>query len=230
MNNNQRRTDRNADIVFCIDGTASMANCIYNLKEKLLEFPKKIKCYWECHDGYSISLRVKLIIFRDYGNDANAMEITDFYKLPEEEETFMELLNNIEFVGGGDSAENGLEALYYAMKSDFYTNIKGRQIIVLFTDSDALPLLERKDCMNYPKDMVNETELLLIWECAGENSKNIKLNNRLKRLIMFAPEGSKYENLSLGFCYSYFKPIKPGIPNEIYFDDIIELLFASVCY
>lgn len=226
MNNNNPATQRNVDIVFCIDGTGSMANCIDKLKEHALTFQSKFSQYLLTNNTEITSLRVKLITFRDYGFDSDAMVISDFYELPNEEEAFRLALNEIDAHGGDDNPENGLEALYYAMKSDFYTGRKDRQIIVLFTDAEALPLLERKGSKSYPADMVDETGFQTMWACGDQSCK---LRNNLKRLVIFAPAGTKYEELSNNFEQAYFTAVEGdnGL-EDINFDEIIKIIAASV--
>jgi dolichyl-phosphate beta-glucosyltransferase len=59
-----------------------------------------------------------------------------FFELPSDEAEFSSFLSGVTATGGGDASENGLEALYLAMKSDFSTGPKDRQVIVMFTDAD----------------------------------------------------------------------------------------------
>lgn len=229
MNNNQRKTDRNVDIVFCIDGTGSMRDCIDTLKDNALKFQSDLSTYLQNNNTNITSLRVKLITFRDYGCDVNAMVETDFFELPLDDSDFKKALSEIIAIGGGDEPENGLEAIYYAMKSDFYTNPKDRQIIVLFTDTDALPLLERQDTVNYPRDMADEFEFQNMWACSGRNAQTSKLRNKLKRLVMFAPVNTKYQQLSEIFEQTYFQQTEAGGGlKEINFDQIIKLIAASI--
>ena len=225
MNNNQP-IPRNIDIVFCIDGTGSMTDCINQLKENALDFQTKFVTYLLGKNTVINSLRVRLITFRDYGFDSDAMETTEFFELPDEEDAFKTALYAIDAHGGDDNPENGFEALYYAMKSDFYTGPKDRQIIVLFTDAEALPLHERKGNPSYPADMVDDAGFQTMWACTDQSAK---LRNKLKRLVLFAPAGTKYEELSKTFDQAFFKPVEgnEGL-KEICFDDIITLISASV--
>ena len=96
MNNNTRKTDRNVDIVFCIDGTGSMRDCIDTLKDNALKFQSDLSTYLLNNNTNITSLRVKLITFRDYGCDVNAMVETDFYELPLDEAEFKQALSEIE--------------------------------------------------------------------------------------------------------------------------------------
>ena len=190
MGNFSGTTDRNIDLVFCIDGTGSMSGIIDNLKRHAKRFKTELtEALVEANTNIT-SLRIKVITFRDYYDDPDAMVESRFFELPVDQADFEREIDSIDAHGGGDAPENGLEALYLAMKSDFYTGDKDRQIIVLFTDADAIPLKDRAGCPDYPADMVDWHDFCEIW--AGAQS-SLKLRSRLKRLILFAPLGTKYE-------------------------------------
>lgn len=152
-------------------------------------------------------VRAKIIVFRDYRFDGeNAMCISPFFKLPEETDEFERCLDGISAEGGGDSnAENGLEALYYAMKSDFNVGPKDRQCIVLFTDADAYEPRICADAPNYPQEMMSEYELVNIWNGAVHNEA-FRLRKR-HCLVMLAPTNTKYKQLSSIMDRTHFIPI-----------------------
>ena len=219
---------RNIDVVFCIDGTGSMSPCIESVKSNArrfrLEFVKAISKMGSEID----SMRVKIIVFRDYECDGNsAMQISPFFELPTDEADFDKYMAGISASGGGDAPENGLEALYYAMKSDFATGMKDRQVIALFTDADALPLGKRKGCGEYPSDMVDRDGLIEMWGCVKQD-KDFKLRDICKRLVMFAPAGTEYEKLKPLLTRSVFEPVSmsSGL-GEIDFKEIIDIIAAS---
>lgn len=228
MANNSVGTKRNVDVVFCIDGTGSMAPCIEKVKmnaRKLhLQFVSKMTDM-----GSTIeSMRVKVIVFRDYHDDGkNAMVESPFFELPDDNADFESFLSGIHANGGGDEPENGLEALYYAMKSDFTTGAKDRQVIVLFTDSDALELREREGEENYPEDMVDEDGLTRTWACMVQDP-DFKLREELKRLVVFAPAKTKYKELNAKLNRYYFEPVEmsEGL-DEMDFEQIVTAIAAS---
>lgn len=191
MGNFSGSTDRNIDLVFCIDGTGSMSGIIDNLKRHAKRFHVELTDALVEANTNITSLRIKVITFRDYADDPDAMTESRFFELPDDLADFEREIDAIDAHGGGDSPENGLEALYLAMKSDFYTGDKDRQIIVLFTDADALELKARAGYPRYPEDMVDWAELCDIW--GGARQTDLKLRSRLKRLILFAPRETKYE-------------------------------------
>lgn len=187
--------NHNLDFVFCVDGTGSMAPRIESVKEVIRKFPTNL-AEEMADDGYDIeSIRAKIIVFRDYRFDGeNAMRISPFFKLPEEANEFERCLDGISAEGGGDGPKNGLEALYYAMKSDFNVGSRDRQYILLFTDADAYEPKVCMDAPNYHKDMVNEDELVNIWNRIVHNEA-FKLRKK-RSLAMFAPTNTEYKRLS----------------------------------
>lgn len=220
-------TKRNIDVVFCIDGTGSMVPCIESVKANARRFHLDfVSAMTDCGSEID-SMRVKVIVFRDYQDGENAMVESPFFELPTDAADFDKFLSGISATGGGDAPENGFEALYYAMKSDFTTQAKDRQVIVLFTDSDALDLRERAGEDGYPADMVDEEGLITMWACMAQDP-GFKLRERNKRLVMFAPAGTKYELLKSKLNRSVFEPVNmdEGL-GDIDFKDIIKMIAAS---
>lgn len=221
-------TKRNIDVVFCIDGTGSMSPCIEAVKSNARRFRFEFVKAMSKMGSEIDSMRVKIIVFRDYECDGNeSMQISPFFELPTDETEFDKYMAGISASGGGDAPENGLEALYYAMRSDFTTGMKDRQVIALFTDADALPLGERKGCDNYPADMVDHDGLIKTWACLRQD-KDFKLRDICKRLVMFAPTGTEYEKLKPVLTRSVFEPVNmsKGL-GEIDFKEIIDIIAAS---
>ena len=52
------------------------------------------------------SMRVKVIIFRDYVADEEPMLMTKFFQLPQEAAQFESCINSIYAAGGGDFADS----------------------------------------------------------------------------------------------------------------------------
>ena len=221
-------TKRNIDMVFCIDGTGSMTPCIENVKENARKFHTDFVSEMTDMGSEIDSMRVKVIVFRDYGVDGDdSMVESLFYELPTDSADFEKFLADISASGGGDNPENGLEALYYAMKSDFTTGAKDRQVIVLFTDDDALDLKEREDADGYPDDMVDMDGLIAMWGCKTQDA-SLKLRERLERLVVFAPDNTKYKELTEKLGHSVFVPVdmEKGL-GEVDFQQIIKIIAAS---
>lgn len=218
---------RNIDFVLCMDGTGSMSPCIDNVKNNARRFYADFAKAMTDMGSEIDMMRIKIIVFRDYKCDGqDSMVESTFFELPNEEQEFSAYLDGIHAMGGCGEDANGLEALYKAMMSDFTTGAKDRQVIVLFADTTAIPLGHRKNCAGYPKDMVDNDGLLETWMCTQKHSS--KLRERNKRLVMFAPKGSCYEDMKKRYNRSVFEPVQihSGL-DDISFMDIIKIMAAS---
>ena len=194
------------DIVFCIDITGSMGPTINKVKSFTTSLYHDLVPYMleHCHREVK-ALRVKVIGFRDFYCDGKyALEQSDFFTLPAENDQFKAFVEGLQAKGGGDNPENSLEALALAMRSDWVKVVdlgtqRARHVVVLFTDDEAHKLERRNDFhapegYNYiypdglPADL---NELTMMWNqgvCgAGEE---FNMDKRAKRLIIFAPEDS----------------------------------------
>ena len=178
------------DIVLCIDATGSMAPIINKVKESALSFYQKFVDEMEKKLKSVQQLRMKVIVFRDYGVDSEPMTESKFFVLDEEKEEFKNYVNSIEAIGGGDEAESSLEAIALAMKSDWVkTGSVRRHVIILYSDAPALPLGTHKDKPGYPSDMpANLAELHERWE---EQDRE----KRAKRMLIFAPGVEPWTNM-----------------------------------
>lgn len=226
IGNSTGETERKIDLVFCIDGTGSMYNLIDDVKRNAKKFREVLVEEMIKAKTSITSLRVKVITFRDYCNAEDAMEISRFFELPDEQEEFEKTVDAIKAQNGGDNPENGLEALYYATQSDFYTGNKDRQIIVLFTDDDALEFKARAKYDGYPGDMVDMKGFQDIWACASQGDS--KLRDNLKRMILFAPKGTIYEKQIAPMHRVNYIPVnrEDGL-KEIDFSVIIKEIIRS---
>lgn len=229
-------TSRHIDIVFCIDGTGSMSPCIDAIKSNAKKFYMDFSDKMTNDFGSTVdSLSIKVITFRDYLEDGDqSMVVSDswFDITAGDDVEYEKHLNGIIADGGGDEPENGLEALFLAMTTDWNARgDKDRQVIVLFTDADALPLKAREGVAGYPANMVDEAGLVNTWMGTRPSfmgQGEFKLRERCKRLVMFAPSGTVYESLQSRFNRCQFVPVQmdAGL-GEMDFDDIIKILAAS---
>lgn len=225
---------RNIDIVFCIDGTGSMTPCLDKVKSNAKKFYQDFVQKMTESGSVVDSLNLKVITFRDYECDGvNAMVESRWFDITAGDDADYEThLNGIIADGGGDDPENGLEAIFTAMASKW--NAKGdkdRQVIVLFTDADAVPLKARETSIDYPKNMVDKDGLVKAWygtrpDFLGQSEFSLK--ERSKRLVMFAPAGTVYESMQAEFNRSVFKPVQmdAGLA-DIDFDEILKIVVAS---
>ena len=154
------------DVVLCIDGGRNMAPIMAGVIKIAMGLHNKIKETLWFEDREIEEYRTKIIVFRDYKCDAEPMTETEFFTLPEQNVAFERALKGIEAKGGGENAENALEAIAYALKSDWSIKCSGRrrQIIVVFSNASYLPLGARSDCPGYPTDLPKTMpELSEIW-------------------------------------------------------------------
>ena len=119
----------------------------------------------------------------------NAMQMTDFSNYPEEKENIISLLNEISTFSSGDGTPDGLEALAYAMQSDWQPPRQGarrRQIIVVWTDASCHQLGHGKSSMYYDPILPEDFDELTDW-WEDEKSERCKMHASTKRLVVFAP-------------------------------------------
>lgn len=187
------------DLVFCIDATSSMKPFLKAIKELAKNFPNDI-IQEARKSGRSINnFRVRLIAFRDYlADDKYAMQTTAFFDLPQEAEDLDACFSEIEVFGGGDEPEDALEALAYAMNSDWQPKRQGirrRQIIVLWTDASAHDLGNGMQSPYYDPDLPKDFEELISWWGDNEEAER-KMDYHCKRLVLFAPAVKPWTVLS----------------------------------
>ena len=217
------------DCVFCIDGTASMEDItgvqekiINQVKRNAIHFYDDLKASMERKYQKLSQLRIRLILFRDYLSDGiHAMDVTDFFELPQQAEQFATCVNSIRAGGGGDEPEDGLEALAYAMKSKWTTHgAKRRQLIVVWTDAGTHKLGFGKESPYYPKGMpANLAELEDWWDEMNDS----------KRLIIYAPDTNYWNYISENWdnIFHVHSVAGDGM-SEYQYDEILNLLTNSI--
>jgi len=226
------------DIALVFNSTKSMEPYIERLKKDIRKMPAEVRYTFEKEGRTVESLRIKVIDFGDYGVDgSDAIHQTEFYDAETEGDKITDAINNIQYASrGGDIPENGLEALYEAMASDWVDpKPNGRHIIVLVTDAPPLDLGERAECVGYDKDRYLETvdDLGEIWnptDMQGGDS-GLKLNPLKARLVLFAPQGTiaghswdevaKWERV-------IFKPVTPAAGVDISMGELVGEIVHSI--
>lgn len=184
------------DLVFCIDATMSMDHILDTVKNNAMNFYQDFsKVMFEKHKSVS-QLRIRIVAFRDYYYDKeNAMLVTDFFNFPQQAEDFKACVQSIVAEGGGDDPEDGLEALAYAMKSDWGTDAqKKRHVIVVWSDDATHELGFGKSVSNYPNGMAKDFDELTRWW--GSKSCPGIMDESAKRLILFTPDKESWNTIS----------------------------------
>jgi hypothetical protein len=182
------------DIVFCIDVTGSMTPILDAVKANALRFYDDVQQNLTAKGKNVDELRVRVVAFRDLVADGEAaMEESPFFSLPAELSAFSEFVNGLRAEGGGDAPESGLEAVALAMSSPWTTRgDRRRQVIVVWTDQPAHPL----DAAALPAELSDRvpadfSALTDVWEDAQG-----PLGASSKRLILFAPDGPGWSDIS----------------------------------
>ena len=182
------------DIVFCVDVTGSMTPILDQVKANALRFYGDVQSNLTAKGKTIDELRVRVVAFRDIVADGEAaLQESPFFELPAEETGFSGFVNGLVAEGGGDAPESGLEAVALAMTSPWTTRgDRRRQVIVVWTDQPAHPL----DASALPGTFVGRvpadfSALTDLWE-----DPQGPLGSSSKRLILFAPDGPGWSDIS----------------------------------
>ena len=182
------------DIVFCIDVTGSMTPIIDKVKANALRFYDDVQSNLTDKGKNVDQLRVRVLAFRDFKADgAAALQESPFFPLPTGQADFSAFVNGFVAEGGGDAPESGLEAVALAINSQWTTSgDRRRQVIVVWTDQPAQPLdpasLPAEFSSRVPADFSALTDL---WE-----NEQGPMGASSKRLILFAPDGPGWSDIS----------------------------------
>lgn len=228
------------DIVFCIDCTETMDFILNIIKEKALSFYADVQRSMSTKDKRISQLRVRVVAFRDYlaydeekhrGSKGNyPMLVTDFFTLPIDAQKLEVSVKSLYPIGGGDDPEDGLEALAYAIRSewDIDEGAKHRNIIVVWTDAEPHPLGYGKRASTYPKGMAKDFSELTMWW--GNRKMPGYMNDQAsKRLILFAPgEGLWCDISQIWDNTIHHKSEAGGHLSEVDYDTIISCISNSI--
>jgi hypothetical protein len=182
------------DIVFCVDVTGSMTPILDQVKANALRFYSDVQSNLTAKGKTIDELRVRVVAFRDIIADGEAaLQESPFFELPAEETGFSGFVNGLVAEGGGDAPESGLEAVALAMTSPWTTRgDRRRQVIVVWTDQPTHSLnasaLPPTLGGRVPADFSALTDL---WE-----DPQGPLGSSSKRLILFAPDGPGWSDIS----------------------------------
>jgi hypothetical protein len=182
------------DIVFCVDVTGSMTPILDQVKANALRFYGDVQSNLTAKGKSIDELRVRVVAFRDIIADGEAaLQESPFFELPAEETGFSGFVSGLVAEGGGDAPESGLEALALAMTSPWTTRgDRRRQVMVVWTDQPTHSLnasaLPPTLAGRVPADFSALTDL---WE-----DPQGPLGSSSKRLILFAPDGPGWSDIS----------------------------------
>jgi len=215
------------DIVFCIDVTGSMTPIIDAVKGNALGFYDDVQSNLTDKGKNVAQLRVRVIAFRDFAADGDgALEESPFFTLPADRAAFSEFVNGLTAQGGGDAPESGLEAVALAVNSSWTTTgDRRRQVIVVWTDQPAHPLnpsvLPSDLSSRVPADFSALTDL---WE-----DEQGLMGSSSKRLILFAPDGPGWSDISAVWENVVHNPSQAGGGlSDVDYGTIIDSIGNSV--
>lgn len=182
------------DIVFCIDVTGSMTPILDQVKANALRFYSDVQSNLTAKGKNIDELRVRVVAFRDIVADGEAaLQESPFFPLPADQAGFSGFVNGLVPEGGGDAPESGLDATALAMTSPWTTRgDRRRQVIVVWTDQPAHTL----DASVTPAALADRvptdfSALTDMWE-----DPQGPLGSSSKRLILFAPDGPGWSDIS----------------------------------
>ena len=204
-------------IVLCFNKNESNADFVQHLMDSLHNIVDNLVNSLSSDDSMVSDIRLKVVVFGDYKYDKKPIIESPFYFYYDQTELIKDFVRSIDVFEDGESKKNGFEALYYAMMSDWTIGKFDRQLILFFTDRDALPLQERKGEKNYPSDMPDMAGLENTWACVN---KNCSLNDRTKRLVIYAPKDSIYGTLLWNRMMFY--PLEEGELNTLNVADLLK--------
>jgi hypothetical protein len=215
------------DIVFCIDVTGSMTPILDAVKDNALGFYDDVQTNLTAKGKNVTQLRVRIVAFRDFAADGDAaLEESPFYTLPADRADFSEFVNGLIPQGGGDHPESGLEAVAVAVNSPWTTTgDRRRQVIVVWTDQPAHTL----DPSVVPADLSSRvpadfSALTDAWE-----DEQGQMGSNSKRLILFAPDGPGWSDISAVWENVVHHPSQAGGGlSEVDYGTIVDSIGNSV--
>ena len=215
------------DIVFCVDVTGSMTPIIDQVKANALRFYDDVQTNLTDKGKNVDQLRVRVLAFRDFAADGSAaMQESPFFTLPADRAGFSDFVNGLMAEGGGDAPESGLEAVALAVNSPWTTTgDRRRQVIVVWTDAPAQAL----DASALPADLsarvpADFSALTDLWE-----NEQGPMGSSSKRLILFAPDGPGWSDISAVWENVVHHPSQAGGGlSEVDYGTIIDSIGNSV--
>ncbi len=222
-----RGVNYSVDIVFCIDVTGSMDPILDAVKANALGFYDDVQSNLVAKGKNVAQLRVRIVAFRDFVADGDAaIEESPFFALPDERARFSEFVGGLRAEGGGDAPESGLEAVALAMSSPWTrTGDRRRQVIVVWSDQPTHQL----DASVVPADLrsripVDFSGLTDAWE-----DEQGLMGSSSKRLILFAPDGPGWSDISSVWENVVHNPsVAGGGLSDVDYGTIIDSIGNSV--
>ena len=198
----------NVDICLCIDKTGSMGPVIGTVKNNALNLYRDVLDSLEKKGKHVGQFRIRVIWFGDYIADKTPILMSDFLTMPDDLSRYEEFVKNVQPDGGGDIPEDGLEAVTYAIRSDWVRQgWKKRHIIAVFTDAPSHELGYGRKSPAYPRSGMPEDfgKLSEMW---GNGEFPGEMDNKAKRLLLFAPDTSFWHTIKNCWNNSVLAPVE----------------------
>lgn len=201
-----------ADVVMCIDCTQSMDNIINTIKMNAMNFYPDLKKRCASNGKEILSMRIKVIAFRDFG-DMKPFETSIFFNMPEQESQFRSYVTSLHPYGGGDEPERGYDALGMAIDSEWNMSGDSHQVIILWTDNASHQLRSTSKYKSIE-------EMSTAWASKMKNGK---------RLIIFAPNHPTWIFLEQNWDKTIRHDVNVGKGlTEIDYEEILKTLSESI--
>ena len=222
----------NVDMVFVIDTTGSMRPVLDLVKNNALNFYNDVTQKMSMKGKTINQLRIRVVAFKDYKasltDGQKPMLVTDFFQLPAQNADFQRCINSLQPKGGGDEPEDGLEALAYAIKSNWETTgMKRRQIIVVWTDASTHEIGFGRETPGYPANMARDFGELTEWW--GDGQMAGYMDQSAKRLLLFAPDVPYWSTISDNWDNVIHFPSRAGEGlQEVDYSQIVDTISNSI--
>jgi len=194
-----QRIETQADIVFCLDATASMQPCIEGVKKGLNLFAEGLQT------AATVDYRLRLIAYRDL-HDPTCTVDWDVFDFTDNLEEFRSWLNQIRAECNQEyrGAESALDALYMALHSR-WRPLKTHKTIVLLTDDDTHPTLHPKTYAPNAQAVLDNNIERIIQDFQGL---------RHAMLFIVAPKYPLYSQLGKAMTDATRKVIAHWVPMD----------------
>jgi len=219
------------DIAFCIDVTGSMTPVIDMVKEKVRKFPNDLRDALAKKDKMIDTLRIRVVAFRDFGNDADALSASEFFVVEPSTDLakFESFVNGLSASGGGDEPESALEALGVAQASAWtHEGNKQRHLIVMFTDASAHKLEDRVgEVPGAFRDQVPSSldELTDRWD----GNQSVRIKDKARRLVIFGPDAYPWNVIGDSWGQTVWLPSQAGKGLEdVEYETILKMIVESI--
>ena len=189
-----------------------MSPVIDLVKETVRKLPHDLKDEYAKKDKVVDTLRIRVIAFRDFAADADAMQASEFFTVEPGSDLakFETFVNGLSASGGGDEPESALEALSIALSSNWtHEGDRQRHVIIMFTDASAHKLESRVGEVSEAfKDQVVASldDLTDRWD----GGQTVRLKKAARRLLIFAPDAYPWNIIGDAWGQTVWAPSQAG--------------------